>query len=605
MQIPPLHYTIKPCDPHAHLYSVTLTIMPPSLTGHILSLPSWIPGSYMIRDFAKNIVELQASFQQKPIAAKKIDKQTWQLEPTNGSITIQYLVYAWDLSVRSAHLDQTHAYFNGTSVFLKVSGQEEKPCLVTIENADIPEAKEWKVGTSLPCSGAEQYGFGQYKADNYDDLIDHPVEIANFDRVSFTANGIPHDFILTGLHHADLPRLAKDLTRICEHQINLFGTPAPFQRYVFITWAVGNGYGGLEHRASTSLICNRSDLPNKNEQDIISEGYKTFLGLCSHEYFHSWNVKRIQPDIPYDLSKENHTPLLWAFEGITSYYDDLTLVRTGLITKQEYLELIGKTITRIVRNPGRFKQSAAESSFDTWTKFYKQDENAINAIVSYYSKGAIIALGLDLLLRHLSDGKINLDQVMVLLWQQHGIPQQPVKENTIQDLCKTLLKQLPNTSQDTISQLNLYLENSIYGTTDIDLENLLAPLGVSLNFRESTDINDIGGSEKRPVHNRVDLGITYTTDSKNGVLINRVINGSCSHTAGISAGDQLISLDNIKITSSNLESLLKQYCPGDNVLLHAFRQDVLLQFNIILKAPNTDTAYLSISDENKLTKWLN
>ena len=159
-----------------------------------------------------------------------------------------------------------------------------------------------------------------------------------------------------------------------------------------------NGYGGLEHRNSTALLCRRDQIPQEN---ILFEesAYREFLGLCSHEYFHSWNVKRIQPDIPYDLSRENHTPLLWAFEGITSYYDDLTLVRTGLISPQEYLELVGKAITRVLRNPGRFQQSTAASSFDTWTKFYQQGENAANAIVSYYTKGALIALGLDLTLR--------------------------------------------------------------------------------------------------------------------------------------------------------------------------------------------------------------
>lgn len=600
-----IHYCITPSDPYAHLFSVELQISFPIEDGQLLRMPSWIPGSYMIRDFAKNIVSIHGQCGGKEITLRKVDKQTWRLPSCASPITIRYDVYAWDMSVRSAHLDQNHAYFNGTSVFLEVVGHGDKPCTVDIHNANIPEAEQWLVGTSMSTAGADLYGFGRYQASDYSDLIDHPVEMAAFDKISFDAGGVQHDFILTGLHNADLPRLAEDLTSICNYQINLFGAPAPFQRYVFITWAVGNGYGGLEHRASTSLICNRDDLPATNERGIVSDGYKTFLGLCSHEYFHSWNVKRIKPNIPYDLSVENHTPLLWAFEGITSYFDDLTLVRTGLITTSEYLELLGKNITRVLRNPGRFNQSTAESSFDTWTKFYKQDENAANAIVSYYSKGALIALSLDLTLRQRSNHQLNLDQIMQKLWQEYGITNTPVQEFDIQAICTSLLSSY--TDSTAAENVDTFLQKAIYGTEDLEFEALFKTVGVHYCTRPATSIADSGGkaSDAKTATKscRVDLGITFSADST-GAKIQRVINGSCAHQAGISAGDILIALNNIKVDSSNLEKLVARYNVGEQITLHGFRRDELMQFSVTLKAAQVDTAYLEIEDASKLQAWL-
>lgn len=595
-----LHYSITPIDPYAHLFEVQLNIPFAVSGGQQIRLPSWIPGSYMIRDFARNIVSISGRSGGQSFKPHKLDKQTWSLPQCDEPVNLTYRVYAWDMSVRSAHLDQNHAYFNGTSVFLELVNHADCPCLVDIHNATIAEAKHWKVGTSLCSAGAEPYSFGRYRAENYADLIDHPVEIADFNLVQFEACGVPHDFVLTGLHNADLERLANDLKIICEYQIKLFGEPAPFDRYVFITWAVGNGYGGLEHRASTSLICNRDDLPCANDRGSVSEGYKTFLGLCSHEYFHSWNVKRIQPDIPYDLSVENHTPLLWAFEGITSYYDDLTLVRTGLISAQDYLELVGKSITRVLRNPGRFQQSTAESSFDTWTKFYKQDENATNAIVSYYTKGALIALGLDLTLRQLSNASVTLDQVMQSLWQQHGKTGKGVAEFDIQNLCRQLLEKH---NADAVNALDRYLETAIYGTEDLDFNQLLAPLGVTFHTRAAASASDNGGKPAANEKIRLDPGI-YTGSDAVGAKVLRVVNDSSAHRAGISAGDILIAINRIKVDNSNFETLLSRYQKGDQIDITAFRRDELMQFTMTLEPGANDTAYLQIQEESKLTGWL-
>jgi predicted metalloprotease with PDZ domain len=338
----PIRYTITSNDCAAHLFDVTLTIAAPAADGQIVSLPAWIPGSYMIREFARNIVGIRAESGGKKVALKKRDKHTWQASPCAGPLTLSYQVYAWDMSVRTAHLDQTHAFFNGSSVFLRAHGQESQPHVVDIVRPTGDAYKRWRVATALPELKAKRYAFGSYVAGDYDELIDHPVELGEFALATFEAHGVPHDVVMTGkVANLDMARLCADLKKICEAQIAFFepkSKRAPMSRYAFMTIAVGDGYGGLEHRASTALICARSDLPVKG-RDEVSDGYRTYLGLCSHEYFHTWNVKRIKPAVfaPYDLASEGYTSLLWLFEGFTSYYDDLFLVRSGLIDTSSYL----------------------------------------------------------------------------------------------------------------------------------------------------------------------------------------------------------------------------------------------------------------------------
>ena len=417
--ITPVLYTIQAVQPAAHLFEVSLRLAEPDPAGQVFSLPAWIPGSYMIREFARNIVSLSAEAGGKAVPATKLDKHSWRLPAgIQGPVTLRYTVYAWDLSVRSAHLDQTHGFFNGTSVFLAAHGHEDAPHRVNIRPPKGLEDARWRVATSLPEAvgekgAAERYGFGLYRADSYDDLIDHPVEMGTFTLGEFEACGVPHAVAITGRHDCDMGRLLADLKPVCERQIRLFGEPAPMSRYVFLTTAVGDGYGGLEHRASTALLCSRADLPHVG-MDEATDGYRQFLGLCSHEYFHTWNVKRIKPAafVPYRLAEESYTRLLWAFEGFTSYYDDLMLVRSQRIGLDDYLGLLAKTITQVHKGSGRHKQSVAESSFEAWTKYYRQDENSPNAIVSYYTKGALVALLLDLRLRAESHGARSLDTLM-------------------------------------------------------------------------------------------------------------------------------------------------------------------------------------------------
>jgi predicted metalloprotease with PDZ domain len=583
----PVHYAIRPAKPEAHLFEVTLRIAAPAPEGQRVSLPAWIPGSYMIRDFARNIVTIEAGCEGKPVALEKRDKQTWQAAPCTGALELRYSVYAWDLSVRAAHLDTTHSYFNGTSVFLRVEGQDESPCSVELLPPQGDNYREWRVATTLPLLGAPAYRFGLYQAADYDELIDHPVEMGDFTLIEFEACGIPHAMALTGRHYADTERLRQDLTRICEYHIGLFGE-APFERYLFQAMVVGNGYGGLEHRSSTSLLCSRDDLPLQGDKSV-SENYRGFLGLCSHEYFHSWNVKRIKPEgfLPYDLSQEVHTPLLWAFEGFTAYYDDISLVRCGLIPAESYLELLGQTITRVIRGSGRLKQSVSESSFDAWTKFYKQDENGPNAIVSYYTKGSLVALALDLMLRSQSGGARSLDDVMRTLWQRHGKPHQGISPERMEALI----------SEVAGSDLGDFFDRALRGTGDLPLADLFALAGVEYRLRTAASNSDKGGKAgKENGEPPLALGVRYGSDPLGAKLLN-VFDGGAAQEAGLSAGDVVVAVDGLRATQENIEKLLAWHRDKESVRLHAFRRDELMEFAVPIKQAPCDTCYLVLKED--------
>jgi predicted metalloprotease with PDZ domain len=564
-----IHYTIVPKDLSGHLFEVSLTVERPAPEGQVFALPAWIPGSYMIREFARNIVQISAGSDGKKIALTKLDKHSWQAAPCRAPLRLSYEVYAWDLSVRAAHLDQTHGFFNGSSVFLQVCGQEHAPHVIEIARPAEETCKTWRVATALPELKAKPYGFGTYLASNYDELIDHPVEMGDFELGSFIAHGVRHDVAITGrVPQLDMERLTADLKQICEAQIALFepkSKRAPMQRYVFMAMALGDGYGGLEHRASTALMCARADLPVKG-QKAMSDGYRGFLGLCSHEYFHTWNVKRIKPAkfAPYDLRTEAYTPLLWLFEGFTSYYDDLMLVRSGVIDQAAYFTLLAKTVNAVLRGSGRHKQSVAESSFDAWTKYYRQDENAPNAIVSYYTKGALVALALDLTIRTETQGKKSLDDVMRALWERYGRDFYSANggRGVTEDVLEILIEEVSGL------KLKRKLDRWVRGTGDLPLAELMTPFGVEL-----ADAN----KNAKP-----SLGVRHARDGNDCKLAN-VYEGGAAHRAGLSGGDLLVALDGLRVTAANLDTLLGRYRVGDTVALHAFRRDELMCFKLKLR----------------------
>lgn len=583
-----LTYRVRPALPQAHLFSVEILIQHPPSGPLVLAMPAWIPGSYMIRDFARNLLDLKVTTATgEALPLTKRDKQTWVCDHATGAMTVSYRVFAWDLSVRAAHLDATHAYFNGPSLLLSVAGLEDHPCCIELLPPADKIATDWRVATSLRPLDAKPHGFGSYWADDYADLIDHPVEMGRFSLLSFAVHGIPHQVAISGRQRLDESRLIADLERICAEHAALFGD-LPLDRYLFLVTALGAGYGGLEHAFSTSLLCVRDDLPQPGAEQSphTTEGYRRFLGLCSHEYFHLWLVKRIRPQalITGGLEREVHTRLLWAFEGITSYYDDLALARAGCIDHQTYLGLLAANITRVMRNPGRHVQTLADASFDAWTKFYKPDENAPNALVSYYGKGALVALALDLTLRRDTAGACSLDAVLRELWRRYGQTGEGVPERGVEAVASAVSG----------FDLTHFFALTLDSTEDLDLAPLLASVGIDMRLRPNRGPKDLGGCVERfePVESTRTLDLRLRP-SGSEVIIQSVISGGAGECAGLAPGDILLAVDGLRATPENLERLIAGAADQpDGVLLHLFRRDELMALTAHPQPATADTCDL-------------
>ncbi len=510
-----ISYRVEIADAHAHLFRVTLTVPQPEAAQR-LSLPVWIPGSYLVREFARHLSAMEAVQGKQAVALHQLDKATWQAECSGrGALTVTYQVYAFDTSVRAAFLDARRGFFNGTSLYLRVHGREAQPHQVMLRA--LP--KGWQVATALPALKTDARGQGLYEAPTYDELVDHPVELGTFWRGEFKAGGVAHSVVVAGaLPDFDRERLLADAKRICETQIAFWhGKKKPFfQRYVFMLNAVEDGYGGLEHRASTALIAARRDLPQIGQPEM-NDGYRTLLGLISHEYFHTWNVKRLRPAefARYDYTGENYTELLWFFEGFTSYYDDLLLLRAGLIDEPQYLKLLGKTLTGVLAMPGRHVQSVAQSSFDAWVKYYRTDENTPNATISYYTKGSLVALAIDLTLR--AEGHGSLDDVMRVLWERSGGG--PICEP---DIAEALVQVGGRSFQ-------AELQAWVHGTDDPPWRKLLAQAGVTWRHAAPS------------VAQR--LGLRVSESALTGIKVTHVLRGGAAEAAGVCAGDEVIGLD--------------------------------------------------------------
>jgi predicted metalloprotease with PDZ domain len=579
------HYHITPLDPDAHVFEVLCTIDDPDPAGQRFRLPSWIAGSYLIREFARQFIAVRAEATGGPVPICKVAKDVWCAGPASGALTVIASVYAFDLSVRTAYLDNMRAYFNGPSVFLCPEGREGAACTLDIVAPPGDACRHWRVATTLDADGAAAHGFGRYRAANYEALIDHPVEMSDFALAAFAAGGVRHEIAVTGRQDADLERLASDLARVCQWHIELFGgsgSAPPFDRYLFQVTALGDGYGGLEHRSSASLICRRDELPARGHPEI-TDNYLHFLGLASHEYFHAWNVKRIKPESfsPYDLARENYTRQLWAFEGITSYYDDLALVRCGLVDAARYLELLGRTITSVLRTPGRHVQSIADSSFDAWIKFYRPDENAPNAIISYYRKGALVALALDLMLRTSDRG--SLDAVMRTLWNRYGLRGIGVPEDGVENCV----------SEVAGADMHAFFDRYVRGTEDPPLGTLLEAFGIEWHLRAAANASDPGGKPATAPTPAIWLGARIGSDLK---LLN-VFTGGPAERAGLAPHDVIVAIDGIRASIDAINALSMRRTPGESIGVHAFRRDELHVVELELTAAPLDTCYLSIKPD--------
>ncbi len=595
--ISPVVYHVRPIDPLAHLYEVTCRIERPSPDGQLLSLPAWIPGSYLVRDYARHIVQFQAECGGEPVSVRKLDKHTWRVAPVPGELLVRIRVYAADSSVRGAWLDQQQGFVNGVCVFLRVHGQEQAPSVVHIDPPEFsspPAAGEghdsaWRLSTGLQRLTGGQGEFGAFRAANYAELIDHPILMGPTTMVEFLAAGVPHALVLAGLPDPDRERLQADLTRLCTWHIDFFGRPAPMTRYAFLARVAGEGYGGLEHRGSSVLACRRDDIPQAGVT-VNEAGYRRFLGLVSHEYFHAWHVKRIRPAefVDADLVAEVYTHQLWIFEGITSYYDDLALRRSGLITVEQYLEILGRSLTQLYRTAGRRHQTLEEASFDAWIKFYRPDENSPNATISYYLKGALVALALDLELRSRTAGTCSLDAVMRTLWQEYGSDDAPgLPDGQFERLAASL------------SGLDLepFFRQALRTTIDPPLGILLAQFGVRLHMRGAESDTDAGGvrgrREERP---RPWLGLkVQMADGR--VRISHVVADSPAQQAGLAAGDELLALGGRRITPENWETSIDRLIARNEVVCHVFRDQRLVQLGCTPVPAPRDTCYLTLDPD--------
>jgi len=581
--LPALHYRVELHDVHAHLYRVTLTIAQPAAQQQ-LSLPVWIPGSYLVREFAKNLQNLRAQQADTAVAVQQLNKHQWQVACQPGqALELQYEVSAYDTSVRTAWLDQRRGFFNGTSLLLRVHGQEQQTHSLQVQaNAQLPQ---WKMATGLTPVSVDSQGFGSYSASNYDELVDCPVEMGDFWSGTFTACGVPHRFVVAGAPASfDAKRLLRDTQKICETEINFWGV-APHANYVFMLNVTHDGYGGLEHCNSTALICSRPDLPRIGVEKA-SDGYVQLLGLISHEYFHTWNVKRLRPAelVPYNYDQENYTELLWFFEGFTSYYDDLLLRRAGLIDNATYLKLITKTLNQVQQTPGRKVQSVAQSSFDAWVKYYRQDENTANATVSYYTKGALVAMCLDLKLRQ--EGHTTLDAVMRGLWARcHGAAM------TQADVLAVLQEQTGRSWQAEIQAW-------VHGTDDLSLPELLPAHGVQVDTDQPAPAQALG----------------LRVQESHSVIIKQVLRGGLAEQAGMMAGDEWYGLEVQAQGSaqawrlSKLEELDLYVARGTTHITALVARDKQL-LRLPLQLPCADAApisnyRLSVNDAAAVERWL-
>ena len=568
-----------------HLVDVALTFTADT-DAPSLWLPAWIPGSYLMREFARNITAVHYEILDSQVVsndkqintyrAQKTDKNTWQLPEAQAGqrICVLYEVYCYDLSVRTAYVDQQRLYGNFTSLALAIDGQEQQEVevdlIVPAAFLADKDASLVRLACGLEAVQAQidKPQIYTLQADSYHELIDHPFEIAEQDSFDFIIQDnshqtLSHHFYLSGKHSANMGRLQQDVTQICQTYLDWLGD-APFNNYTFMTFASGQDYGGLEHINSTSLITPRRDLPNADEPKVPSSDYQRFLGLCSHEYFHAWWVKTVRPDVmlEVDLRREAFTPLLWVFEGFTSYIDDFMLQASGVIDKASYLKLLAEQINRYYQTPGRTHQSVAESSFDAWIKLYRNDENTGNAGISYYNKGALVALCLDLTLLTKSAGRYRLFDVVKEFYSQAKQKDNKRIGISSADMGAVIGQFMP------LADWEEFERRYVNGVEELPLETLLAENGIKIhtNTKETADKNIPWGMR--------------CSETPLGLKVNRVNRDSAAAKAGISAHDVIVAIDGIKADTKQLATLSIATRP---VQCHLFRRDELMVVEVVPK----------------------
>ena len=557
----PVRYRVSMSRPHSHLFEVEATF-PPNGEDLVVCLPVWTPGSYLVREYSRHVQEFTAvDAAGAPVPFVRLDKRSYRITAKHQVIRCQYKVYANELTVRTSHLDGTHGYFNGATLFFYSEALRKRACRVTIE---APAG--WRTTVALSQDGAE------FVASDYDELVDSPFEIGTHTPIAFTAAGVPHEVVLWGEPQLDEKKLVTDLTRIIETEASLFGG-LPMKRYVFFVYGTDKGRGGLEHKACTALLYPRTGFSTPR-------GWEDFLTLAAHEYFHLWNVKRVKPRrlVPFDYAQENYTELLWYFEGGTSYYDNLLTRRAGLMSGSRYLTRLGESLTALHGTPGRAVLPLAEASIISWTKHYRPDENTPNTAISYYLKGEIVCALLDLTIRRATNDQRSLDDVARLLWKrfgdESGVPERDV-EAAAEEIAGTSLRD--------------FFARALHGTAELSYE-VFDHVGLEARFRTRESPTDKGGTPPRGKGDKIEgwLGVI----PRSGNAIATVLDGSPAMNAGLYAEDEVLALDGLKCDAAALINRCEDKKPGEVVRVTVFRRDRLLEVPVTVAPKPADGVYL-------------
>ncbi|MDM7922107.1 MAG: PDZ domain-containing protein [Pyrinomonadaceae bacterium] len=565
---PEISYVVSMSKPWTHLLEVEMRLKWDQMPAQAeLKMPVWTPGSYLVREYARHVEDFAVKGADgRDLGWRKINKNTWQVDSKGQrEIVATYRVYSNELTVRTNELNDEHAFWNNGALLMFPKGQLTSPSTVRV----VPYGN-WKVATGLPAVAGQANTF---RAANYDILYDAPFEVSDYKEIKFMAGGKPHRYVVTGEGNYDLQQMATDTAKIVDEGVKIFGE-LPIDDYLLILNLRGGG--GLEHLNSTALQWNRFGFkPAAN--------YKRFLGLVAHEYFHLWNVKRIRPDVlgPFDYENENYTRLLWVAEGATSYYEGILLRRAGLITDKEFLEGKASMIEQLQNRPGRFETSLEESSLDAWIKYYRQDQNAINNQVSYYDKGEIVSMMLDIAIRTASNGSKSMDDVMRYLYDEF------YKKNrnyTPEDFQKAAEMAAGRSLDDFFSKY-------VRGREEIDYNSILEGIGLTL-------------TTTRPNERRAYIGADMA-ESDGRLTIRAVPQGSPAYEQGLNFNDQIIAIDGYRASQNFLNTYLGEKKPGDKVRLTIFRFDQLRDITFTLGSnTRTDHAFAPVKQPTAKQKEL-
>ncbi|MEZ2240009.1 M61 family metallopeptidase [Microcoleus sp.] len=599
-QAPTIEYSVAMPNPESHLFEVTLRVQGWSEPMMDLKMPVWTPGSYLVREYAKHLQDFSSTTEgDRSLSWRKQSKNHWQIETNSISdVTVNYRIFANELTVRTNHLDSTHGYFNPAALCFLLPGFESNCYRIKI----VPPRPEWRIVTTLPPVSGQEYTF---EAVDFDTLVDTPFEIGCHDLYDFEVMGKNHQLVVWGKGNLQPEQVIRDIQKVIEVEAKMFGG-LPYDRYVFLLHLSGSGFGGLEHKDSCTLNYPRFGFRNKDK-------YDRFMQLVAHEFFHLWNVKRIRPKAleVFDYNQESYTTSLWFSEGTTSYYDLVIPFRSGLYGVKGFLQGLGKEITRLQTIPGRKVQSASESSWDTWIKLYRRDSNSDNSQISYYLKGELISFLLDLLIRAKHGNERSLDDVMRLMWQKFGqgnlAQNNGTKKSVIPANGELLDNSLPSEIGFTPAELQEAIESVagvdlsdffaryVDGTQELPYNQYLAPFGLELVVDETNEVPSLGWT----------LGVENGRD-----MVKFVEAGAPAQLAGIDAGDELLAIDGFRVNAEQASERLKDYRPGDTVEVTVFHQDELRTCRVTLASPRPARYQIlaveqpSLIQKQNFTGWL-